>query len=158
MKKNNNTGHLPPIVFKAKTVCWMTVILAIVIMVAVWWVVIKTPIIAAAVSVIVVWEVYGYFVHRNDRIVLTEQGIGLDHALCLLAPSERYNHIDIEWRNVKRIELTQHLRYLDIQVYTCSKTYVVDLSYYMVFATPFKRWNKAIKEYGHIPCSYHYPY
>lgn len=119
---------------------------------------IKTPIIAAAVSVIVVWEVYGYFVHRNDRIVLTEQGIGLDHALCLLAPSERYNHIDIEWRNVKRIELTQHLRYLDIQVYTCSKTYVVDLSYYMVFATPFKRWNKAIKEYGHIPCSYHYPY
>ena len=158
MEKNNNTRHLPPMVFKAKVVCWVTVIIGIVIIAVVWWVAIKYPIISVVVSVILVWEVYGYFVHRNDCIVLTEQGIGLDHARCLLTPSERYNHIDIEWRNVKRIELTQYPRNIEILVYTCSKTYVVDLSYYMVFATPFKRWNKAIKEYGHIPCSYHYSY
>lgn len=153
MKKNNNKEHLPPMVFKAKAVCWVTVIFAIAAVAADWWLLINYPILAAVVSVIVVWSTYGYFVHRNDSIVLTEQGIGLDHAYCLLAPSERYNHIDIEWRNVKRIEFTEGFRFLDIQVYTYSKAYVVDLSYYMVFATPLKRWKKAIKEYGHIPCS-----
>ena len=95
---------------------------------------------------------YAAFRHRNDCITLTEKGIGLDHVRVFEygKKTERLDHVDIEWRYVRDVELYV-LREGYIAVNAHNKTYNVDLEYYMVFGTKLKSWQKAIKEYSQKP-------
>ena len=79
--------------------------------------------------------------------------IGLDHVRVFEygKKTERLDHVDIEWRYVRDVELFVSKRQGHIDVNAHDKTYTVDLEYYMVFGTKLKSWQKAIKQYSQMP-------
>lgn len=132
----------------------MNIVATAAVAVVCWWA-IDSAVINGLFSVVFLWMAYYYFKHRNERITLSEEGIGLDKVCIIdgIKKNEKCNHIDIEWRYVRRVEFDMGLNYCDMKVYAHNRTYLVDTSNYVFFAVQMKRWQKVIEDYGHVPCS-----
>ena len=142
--------------FRAKTVCWANIV-GIVALSGFWWWAFDSVVINGLLSVICLCEAYNAFRHRNKCITLTEEGIGLDKVSIIDGRKdkvEKCRHIDIEWRYVRRVELHEYARIDAMEVYAHNKIYIVDTRYYAFLGiqSKLKRWQKAIKDYGHVPC------
>ncbi len=150
-KEKPTREHLEPLVYRARPLCWVNVAIAGTLIVS-FWLLFDSSILCVVVSVLLLMLAYAAFRHRNDCITLTEKGIGLDHVRVFEygKKTERLDHVDIEWRYVRDVELYV-LKEGYIAVNAHDKTYTVDLEYYMVFGTKLKSWQKAIKEYSQKP-------
>lgn len=150
-KKKTAREHLEPLVYRARPICYVNIAIAGTLIVSIW-LLLGPSILCAAVSVISLWGAYDAFRHRDDCVTLTEKGIGLDHVRVFEygKKTERLDHVDIEWRYVRDVEL-YGLRQGYIAVNAHDKTYTVYIEYYMVFGTTLKSWQKAIKEYSQMP-------
>lgn len=150
-KKKPTREHLEPLVYRARPICWVNIAIAGALIVSVW-LVLGPSILCVVASVLLLLLAYAAFRHRNDCITLTEKGIGLDHVRVFEygKKTERLDHVDIEWRYVRDVEL-YGLRQGYIAVNAHDKTYTVYIEYYMVFGTTLKSWQKAIKEYSQKP-------
>lgn len=150
-KKKTAQKHLEPLVYRARPICCVNIAIAGALIVS-FWLLFDSSILCVVVSVLLLLLAYAAFRHRNDCITLTEKGIGLDHVRVFEygKKTERLDHVDIEWRYVRDVELYV-LREGYIAVNAHDKTYTVDLEYYMVFGTKLKSWQKAIKEYSQKP-------
>lgn len=150
-KKKTAQKHLEPLVYRARPIYYVNIAVAGALTVSIW-LLLGPSILCVVVSVISLLLAYAAFRHRNDCITLTEKGIGLDHVRVFEygKKTERLDHVDIEWRYVRDVELYV-LREGYIAVNAHNKTYNVDLEYYMVFGTKLKSWQKAIKEYSQMP-------
>lgn len=150
-KKKTAREHLEPLVYRARPICYVNIAIAGALIVS-FWLLLGPSILCVVVSVLLLLLAYAAFRHRNDCITLTEKGIGLDHVRVFEygKKTERLDHVDIEWRYVRDVELYV-LREGYIAVNAHNKTYNVDLEYYMVFGTKLKSWQKAIKEYSQKP-------
>ena len=150
-KKKTAQEHLEPLVYRARPICWVNVAIAGALIVS-FWLLFDSSILCVVVSVLLLLLAYAAFRHRNDCITLTEKGIGLDHVRVFEygKKTERLDHVDIEWRYVRDVELfVRRHGYIDVNAH--NKTYTVDLEYYMVFGTKLKSWQKAIKQYSQMP-------
>ncbi len=150
-KEKPTREHLEPLVYRARPLCWVNIAIAGALIVSIW-LLFDSSILCVVVSVISLWGAYAAFRHRNDCITLTEKGIGLDHVRVFEygKKTERLDHVDIEWRYVRDVELyVRRQGYIDVNAH--NKTYTVDLEYYMVFGTKLKSWQKAIKQYSQMP-------
>lgn len=150
-KKKTAQKHLEPLVYRARPICCVNIAIAGALIVS-FWLLFDSSILCVVVSVLLLLLAYAAFRHRNDCITLTEKGIGLDHVRVFEygKKTERLDHVDIEWRYVRDVELYV-LKEGYIAVNAHDKTYTVDLEYYMVFGTKLKSWQKAIKEYSQKP-------
>ena len=151
-KKKTAQEHLEPLVYRARPICCVNIAIAGALIVS-FWLLFDSSILCVVVSVLLLMFAYVAFRHRNDCITLTEKGIGLDHVRVFEygKKTERLDHVDIEWRYVRDVELFVSERQGHIDVNAHNKTYTVDLEYYMVFGTKLKSWQKAIKEYSQMP-------
>ena len=151
-KKKTAQEHLEPLVYRARPICCVNIAIAGALIVS-FWLLFDSSILCVVVSVLLLMLAYVAFRHRNDCITLTEKGIGLDHVRVFEygKKTERLDHVDIEWRYVRDVELFVSERHGHIDVNAHDKTYIVDLEYYMVFGTKLKSWQKAIKEYSQMP-------
>ena len=150
-KKKPTREHLEPLVYRARPICCVNIAIAGALIVS-FWLLFDSSILCVVVSVLLLMLAYVAFRHRNDCITLTEKGIGLDHVRVFEygKKTERLDHVDIEWRYVRDVELyVRRQGYIDVNAH--NKTYTVDLEYYMVFGTKLKSWQKAIKEYSQMP-------
>ena len=144
----------PVIVHRTKTVCWVNIVAIAAVAVFVWCV-IDSAVVNGLISVLFLWLVYDYFKHRNECITLTEEGIGLDK-VCIIdggKKKEKCNHIDVEWRYIRRVEFYMGFNYCDMKVCAHNRIFLVDTSNYVFFTLQMKRWQKVIEEYGQVPCS-----
>ena len=145
------------LVYRTKTICWVNIATATAI-VGFCWGAINSVVFNGLISVLILWPIYDAFKHRNESIILTEKGIGLDK-VCIFDGNtnkeEKCSHVDIEWRYVRRVELHFYYRSSSMDVYAHNKLYLVDTSYYYTFGRQIqaKRWRKSIEEYGQVPCS-----
>ncbi len=151
-KKKTAQEHLEPLVYRARPICCVNIAIAGALIVS-FWLLFDSSILCVVVSVLLLMLAYVAFRHRNDCITLTEKGIGLDHVRVFEygKKTQRLDHVDIEWRYVRDVELFVSERHGHIDVNAHDKTYIVDLEYYMVFGTKLKSWQKAIKEYSQMP-------
>ena len=150
-KKKTAQEHLEPLVYRARPICCVNIAMDGALIVFIW-LVLGPSILCVVASVLFLMLAYPAFRHRNDCITLTEKGIGLDHVRVVEygKKTERLDHVDIEWRYVRDVELyVGRQGYIDVNAH--NKTYTVDLEYYMVFGTKLKSWQKAIKEYSQMP-------
>ncbi|MBQ3949604.1 MAG: hypothetical protein II661_03935 [Bacteroidales bacterium] len=150
-KEKPTQEHLEPLVYRARPICCVNIAIAGALIVS-FWLLFDSSILCVVVSVLLLMLAYVAFRHRNDCITLTEKGIGLDHVRVFEygKKTERLDHVDIEWRYVRDVELyVRRQGYIDVNAH--NKTYTVDLEYYMVFGTKLKSWQKAIKEYSQMP-------
>lgn len=150
-RKKPAQEHLEPLVYRARPICWVNIAIAGALIVSVW-LVLGPSILCVVASVLLLLLAYAAFRHRNDCITLTEKGIGLDHVRVFEygKKTERLDHVDIEWRYVRDVELYGgKYGYIDVNAH--NKTYTVGLKYYMVFPTKLKSWQVAIKEYSQKP-------
>ena len=150
-KEKPTREHLEPLVYRARPLCWVNVAVAGALIVS-FWLLFDSSILCVVVSVLLLMLAYVAFRHRNDCITLTEKGIGLDHVRVFEygKKTERLDHVDIEWRYVRDVELYgRKAGHIDVNAH--NKTYTVGLDYYMVFGTKKKSWQKAIKEYSQKP-------
>ena len=150
-KKKTAQEHLEPLVYRARPICCVNIAIAGALIVS-FWLLFDSSILCVVVSVLLLMLAYVAFRHRNDCITLTEKGIGLDHVRVFEygKKTQRLDHVDIEWRYVRDVELYVRRRgYIDVNAH--NKTYTVDLEYYMVFGTKLKSWQKAIKQYSQMP-------
>ena len=150
-KKKKAQEHLEPLVYRARPICCVNIAISGALIVFIW-LVLGPSILCVVASVLLLLLAYAAFRHRNDCITLTEKGIGLDHVRVFEygKKTERLDHVDIEWRYVRDVELVGgKAGYIDVNAH--NKTYMVDLEYYMVFGTKLKSWQKAIKEYSQMP-------
>jgi len=150
-KKKTAQEHLEPLVYRARPICCVNIALSGALIVFIW-LVLGPSILCVVASVLLLLLAYAAFRRRNDCITLTEKGIGLDHVRVFEygKKTERLDHVDIEWRYVRDVELyVGRQGYIDVNAH--DKTYNVDLEYYMVFGTNLKSWQKAIKEYSQKP-------
>ena len=142
--------------FSAKRICWVNIAGLAAIAGSVWWA-LDSVIFNVLLSAICLLESYDAFRHRNNSITLTEEGIGLDKVSIIDGKKgniEKCSHVDIEWRYVRRVELHKYNYNHAMEVYAHNKTYLIDTRYYNFFDLQFqlKRWQKAIRDYGHVPC------
>lgn len=151
-RKKPAQEHLEPLVYRARPICCVNIAIAGALIVS-FWLLFDSSILCVVVSVLLLMLAYVAFRHRNDCITLTEKGIGLDHVRVFEygKKTQRLDHVDIEWRYVRDVELFVSERHGHIDVNAHDKTYIVDLEYYMVFGTKLKSWQKAIKEYSQMP-------
>lgn len=150
-KKKTAQEHLEPSVYRARPICCVNIAMDGVLIVFIW-LLLGPSILCVVASALLLMLAYAAFRRRNDCITLTEKGIGLDHVRVFEygKKTERLDHVDIEWRYVRDVELyVGRQGYIDVNAH--NKTYTVDLEYYMVFGTKLKSWQKAIKEYSQMP-------
>ena len=150
-RKKPAQEHLEPLVYRSRPICCVNIAMDGVLIVSIW-LLLGPSILCVVASVLMLLLAYAAFRHRNDCITLTEKGIGLDHVRVFEygKKTERLDHVDIEWRYVRDVEL-YGIKGGYIAVNAHDKTYTVDLEYYMVFGTKLKSWQKAIKEYSQMP-------
>ena len=150
-RKKPAQEHLEPLVYRTRPICCLNIATAGALIVS-FWLIFGPSILCVVASVFFLLLAYAAFRHRNDCITLTEKGIGLDHVRVFEygKKTERLDHVDIEWRYVRDVELYV-LREGYINVNAHNKIYNVDLEYYMVFPTKLKSWQKAIRQYSQKP-------
>ena len=158
MEQAIETKHLPPLVYKASAIRKWTVVIGIVLIPVFWWA-FDLPVLSAAFSVIVVCIVVHFFIHRNDRITLTEQGIGLDRVRVFEGRKKvgMYDHVDLKWQDVSKVELHYVYWCSFLWVFVHDKKYFVNTEFYSSLdVIKFKSWRKTIEEYGNVPCTLKY--
>jgi len=139
------------LVYRTRPICCVNIAMDGVLIVSIW-LLLGPSILCVVASVLLLMLAYAAFRHHNDCITLTEKGIGLDRVRVFEygKKTERLDHVDIEWRYVRDVELYVGKEgHIDVNAH--DKTYNVDLEYYMVFSTKLKSWQKAIKEYSQMP-------
>jgi len=150
-KKKTAQEHLEPLVYRARPICCVNIAMDGVLIVFIW-LLLGPSILCVVASALLLMLAYAAFRRRNDCITLTEKGIGLDHVRVFEygKKTERLDHVDIEWRYVRDVELNGNKPgFIDVNAH--DKTYTVDLDYYMFFGIKLKSWQKAIKEYSQMP-------
>lgn len=145
--------QLEPKVFKTTAVVWSNIAAEVASSGFLLWVS-NSSIFIVLISVFVLLCAYYEFRHRNDCITLTQEGIGLDHVKIYDGSKKavKCDHVDIEWRYVRRVEIGAEFRTSHIWVYAHNKLYHVDTSDYIFIGRQLKSWQKAIEEYGQVTC------